>query len=385
VGRARRRDQGFADGSDKVGKVRPPNFNTPDYDKLSPGRTEEPITVYTRNGVLNRRVGEFDLTPEPTTRDIGEVWLLANETLVPDASRFYRSRPDNFRNPLMTPDGVPSVAFRWMDVEGPLYDERTTAGYRLLFGELPLAKLKPGAPGLAVPAIAQGDRREGGRNAGQRIEPLEETRIDITSAAPRTDAERLLRGLLTRAYRRPVAESDVQRFLALFDERRTAGLSFAEAMVATYTAVLASPGFVFLTRNPARSTTTPRPPASRSSSPILRPTPLSAPAPPAANRASPPCSAPRPNASSPTPNRPDSAKRFWITGSTSAKSRTPRPPRRSTTTTTSTTSLTEAAVAETRLTFEEMLRADLSARTIVDADFTYLNERLADPPTACPV
>ena len=46
------------------------------------------------------------LTPEPGVYDIGEVWLLANETLVPDASRFYRSRPNNFTNPLMQPDGA---------------------------------------------------------------------------------------------------------------------------------------------------------------------------------------------------------------------------------------------------------------------------------------
>jgi hypothetical protein len=40
-------------------------------------------------------------------------------------------------------------------------------------------------------------------------------------------------------------------------------------------------------------------------------------------------------------------------------------------------SLAEAAVAETRLTFEEMIRADQPARGIVAADYTYLNERLA--------
>jgi len=367
----------FAHSSDKVGKLRSPNLNTPDYDKLSPGRTEEPITVYTRNGVLNRRVGEFDLTPEPATRDIGEVWLLANETLVPDASRFYRSRPDNFRNPLMTPDGVPSVAFRWMEVEGPLYDERTTAGYRLLFGDLPLAKLKPGAPGLAVPVIAQGDRREGGRQAGQRVEPLEETRADIVSAAPRADAERLLRPLLARAYRRPVAEPDVQRFLALFDERRTAGLSFAEAMVATYTAVLASPGFVFLDEKPG--------PLDDHALATRLALFLTNSPPDAALRAL----AFRGQLGQPAVLRAETER--LLADAKSARFREAFLDywidlRKIEDSTPSTTlyndyylddSLTEAAVAETRLTFEEMLRADLPARTIVDADFTYLNDRLA--------
>jgi hypothetical protein len=39
--------------------------------------------------------------------------------------------------------------------------------------------------------------------------------------------------------------------------------------------------------------------------------------------------------------------------------------------------LAEAAVLETRLTFEDMVRRNLSARHVVDADFTFLNERLA--------
>src|SRR5262249_7006087 len=37
-----------------------------------------------------------------------------------------------------------------------------------------------------------------------------------------------------------------------------------------------------------------------------------------------------------------------------------------------------AALEETRLFFAELLRADLPARNIVDSDFTFLNERLAD-------
>jgi hypothetical protein len=150
-----------ADESDRRGTPRPPNPNVPNYDQLSPGRTVEPITVYTRNGVLNRRVGGFDLTPEPAVHDLGEVWLLANETLVPDASRFYRSRPNNFRNPLMTSEGTPSVAFRWMEVEGPLQDETTLTGYRLLFGDLPLRRARAGESGVAVPVVREAARADG--------------------------------------------------------------------------------------------------------------------------------------------------------------------------------------------------------------------------------
>jgi len=277
----------------------------------------------------------------------------------------------------MTTAGVPSVAFRWMEVEGPLYDADTTAGYRLLFGELPLKKSPNRASGLALPITARGDRREGGRQAGQRVEPLEETRVEIVSTDPHRDAARLLRGFLDRAYRYPVAEADLARFLALFDERQSAGLSFAEAMVATYTAVLASPGFVFLDEKPGRLDDTAL--ATRLAL-FLWNSP-----PDAALRAR----AARGELSQPAVLREETERLLADT-----KSQRFRDAfldywidlRKIEDSTPSTTlyndyylddALAEAAVAETRLTFEEMIRADQPARGIVAADYTYLNERLA--------
>jgi hypothetical protein len=368
----------FAGENDKKGTPRPPNPNVGDYDTISAGRRDESITVYTRNGVMNRRVGEFDLTPEPTVRDIGEVWLLANETLVPDASRFYRSRPNNFRNPLMTPEGTPGVAFRWMEVEGPLYDESTAAGYRLLFGDLPLRQAADGKEGgVTIPTIARGDRREGGRNAGQRIVPLEDFSVEVISENPSADAKRLLRTFILRAYRRPVADADAQRFVTLFDERMKSGLSFTESMLASYTAVLASPGFVFLNEKPGRLddyalatrlalflTNSVPDPALRARadrgelnrSDVLRSETERLLAGPHARRFI------------------DGFLDYWIDLRKMEES------------TPSTTlyndyylddALTEAAAAETRLYFEELLQRNLSARHLVNSDFTFLNERLA--------
>jgi hypothetical protein len=367
----------FKGENDKVGKPRPPNKNVGDYDRPQPGRTDEPITVYTRNGTMNRRVGEFDLTPTPAVHDVGEVWLLANETLVPDASRFYRSRPTGFRNPLMQEDGAPSVAFRWMEVEGPLYDAATGAGYRLLFGDLPLERVDAGSPGVAVPVIDRHDRREGGRNAGQRVQALNEAIVDVISADPKNDADHLMRGFLARAYRRPVVEADVQRFLALIEDRRAAGLSFAEAMLAGYTAVLASPGFVFLDETPGKLDDHAL--ATRLALFLWN---------------SVPDEELRSKAAAGELHQPEvlrdetermladpRSRRFveafldyWIDL------------RKMEDSTPSTIlyndyylddALTEAALAETQLYFAEMIARDLPARNVVDADFTFLNERLA--------
>lgn len=368
----------FKNEQDKVGKARPPNTSVGDYDHPQPGRTEEPITVYTRNGISNRRVGEFDLTPTPATYGIGEVWLLANETLVPDASRFFRSRPNNFHNPLMTPEGAPSVAFRWMEVDGPLYDDATTAGYRLLFGDLPLKKVKHGAPGgVNVPVTDRADRREGGRNAGQRVQSLDETTVEVVSADPQKDAERLMRGFLAHAYRRPVEERDVKLFLSLIAQQMETGHSFTEAMFAGYTAVLASPGFVFLDEKPGKLDDYAL--ATRLALFLWNS------APDAALRAR----ADRGELQRPEILRAETdrmladpkARRFteafldyWI-DLRKIEDSTP-----------STTlyndyylddALEEAALAETQLFFTDLVQRDAPVRNLVDSDYTFLNERLA--------
>lgn len=368
----------FKGEKDKVGTPRPPNPNVGDYDRVQPGRRHEPVTVYTRNGIMNRRVGEFDLTPEPAVYDIGEVWLLANETLVPDASRLYRSRPNNFRNPLMTPEGAPGVAFRWMEIEGPLYDEKTLAGYELLFGDLPLQRVAKGKTGgVAVSMILDGEHRDGGRNAGQRVVPMTEVPLEVVSKDPRQDAERLLKRFIARAYRHPVSEGEVPRFLALFEDRTKAGLSFTEAMLATYTAVLASPGFVFLDESPgllddyalatrlALFLWNSEPDAAlraRAAKGELRDK--------AVLRAETERMLADPKAQRFT----EAFLDYWVDA------------RKMEDSTPSTTlyndyylddALVEAALLETQLFFTELLKKDLPVRHLVASDFTFLNERLA--------
>ena len=72
------------------------------------------------------------------------------------------------------------VAFRWMEIEGPLYDDATLAGYQLLFGDLPLREVEDGTSGgVAISYIRPGDRREGGRNAGTRVEPIEDLFVEV--------------------------------------------------------------------------------------------------------------------------------------------------------------------------------------------------------------
>ena len=84
-----------------------------------------------------RKLGAFDVKPEPTIHEL-TVWLLAGETIRPDAARLFRSRPPDFNNPLKQDDGMHGVSFGWMEVQGPLVDHWPPAGHQLLFGDLPL-------------------------------------------------------------------------------------------------------------------------------------------------------------------------------------------------------------------------------------------------------
>ena len=121
--------------------------------------------------------------PEAKAHEL-DVYLLAGETIRPDASRLFRSRPGEtrFQNPFAEADGQPGVVYRWLEVEGPIPDAGTP-GRKLLFGDLPV----------------KGD--------------------EVISANPKADAERLLRRFVARAYRRPVPEREQVRFLPLVRPR----------------------------------------------------------------------------------------------------------------------------------------------------------------------
>jgi hypothetical protein len=197
----------------------------PSRDNLSAGRTREPVTLYAEIPPRQmRHLGSFDVKPEASVNEM-EVYLLKDETIRPDAARLFRSRPPNWRNPLAQKDGQPGVAFRWLEVEGPICDEWPAKGHRLMFGDLPIKK----------------NSRSNGKGE-----------VEIVSQNPRADAERLLRGFLQRAYRRPVLEADVRQFAKLAETALKSGVGFADAMITAYSAVLCSPAFVTLEEKPGR-------------------------------------------------------------------------------------------------------------------------------------
>jgi hypothetical protein len=234
----------------------------PNLDDISKGRRDEPVTITAEIPPrLLRHLGDFDITPEPSVHEL-DVWLLAGEMIRPDAGRLFRSRPGagRWQNPLAEKDGQPGVVFRWMEVEGPIYDQWPTAGHKLLFGELPMANRK-----VETNAVAMG--RRGRRTAETNRFDLEifgntnrfrferfmpPPGVEVTSKKPLRDAEPLLRNFIQHAYRRPTNESDLKRFLPVVEQALKKGNTFTDAMIAGYTAVLCSPEFVCLEEKPGR-------------------------------------------------------------------------------------------------------------------------------------
>jgi hypothetical protein len=206
-----------------VGPEKSERWWRPDPSEISRGRTSEPVVIYSEKRPHQmRRLGAFDAHPDAAVVEI-DTYLLPGESIRPDAVRLFRSRPQNWRNPLATPEGSPGVVFRWMEVEGPIVEQWPTPGQTLLFGDLPYTLSKSG--------IADFQPREAAQ-----------------------DTTRLLRSFLARAYRRPVGtpqfEADVARFSKLAAKARQSGYSFTDALLSTYSAILSSPAFVTLEERP---------------------------------------------------------------------------------------------------------------------------------------
>jgi mono/diheme cytochrome c family protein len=253
-------------GEEKAPVYHLPLWHRPNLDEVWPGRRDEPIGVYAQSAGQSRPLGELDFKPEPIVDEI-EVVLAANEVIQTDGLRLFRTRvngtDEQYVNPLAQEDGMPGYAIQWMEVEGPLYDESSGAGYRLLFGDLPMKRVEAGQPGVALevgaPATARGGPDgpgaagpRGGRGRGRGGVRTREVTVEVVAENPQQDAGQLLRAFMKRAYRRPVEEAHVQRFLALFKDQFGKGFGFARSMLTTYTAVLCSPGFIFIDERPGR-------------------------------------------------------------------------------------------------------------------------------------
>jgi len=196
-------------GAEKASYLYQPTYYRPNPDEVWPGRRNEPIGVYAQSSGQSRPLGAFDFTPEPGVHEV-DVLLSANEVIQSDAMRLFRTRvngsEEEYVNPLATKDGMPGVAFQWLEVEGPLHDQTASEGYRLMFGELPLRRLAKGQTGgISVQIVAPAPPP--GETVGDEAASVHECRMRMwrLSATIPVRTPNVIRAFLARAYRRPVA------------------------------------------------------------------------------------------------------------------------------------------------------------------------------------
>ncbi len=139
-----------------------------------------------------------------------EYGLLGLPVPQPDA----RGITGSYRFPPFPEGGQPGIAFQWMEVEGPLAPESwPPASHRVLFDDLG---------------------------------------VEVKSANPAQDAKRLLRRFIKQAAREYVPEEAVAKFEALTLSRLSGGALLADALLSGYKAFLCSDLFLYL-REPVRA------------------------------------------------------------------------------------------------------------------------------------
>ena len=199
---------------------------------LKPGTKTMPMTFRARkpsgpdvSGDVRATGGLIDIQPAIATfetvihlreRETFEYSLLG---LPVPLARNVNGGPPTYRYPPFPEGGQPGVAFQWLEVEGPLSPATwPPPSHRVLFDDLPIR----------------------GRRTGDSLP------VEVVSEEPEHDAKRLLRRFIARASRQPLSEDDVRPFEQLVLARLKQGVAFGEALLSGYQAFLASGHFLFL-------------------------------------------------------------------------------------------------------------------------------------------
>ena len=195
-------------------------FPTPVNDRVFPGKRSEPVKIYSStlaepNTQSTLPIGVFEAPPDKPEVFEFEAFLEEGAMVQMDILRIPTPMLPALPHTIQKsdPDGYPGVAFHWLEVEGPIYEDWPFASYRALFGNISFQK-----KGRWIEAVSD--------------QPLE-------------DAKDLVSSFMGRAYRRPATKGEINRFYRYAKKLLRNETSFTESMIATYAAILASPEFLF--------------------------------------------------------------------------------------------------------------------------------------------
>ncbi len=306
---------------------------------------DKPINLYVRmrHTTGDRVIGYYEAPPD-VPEVIEFIAKLKKDSYVVFGTP---TQPYLLRGPNPADRPGPGIGLQWVEIEGPLYDSWPPPSHQRVCGDLPLV---PVTPNGRVHAVKPAD--------------------------PPADAERLLTDFMRRAYRRPISPKEIGPVLALVNQQLAdKKTTFEEAMRVGFKAILCSPHFLFFQEK--RGEPDDFALASRLSyflwntmpdEELLRVAGSGALRKPATLRAQVERLLTHPKAAGFVHNFLGQWLDLRLIDFT-----TPDPklyPEFD-------TALQTAMAREPELFFEEMLRNDLSVTNVVDADFSFLNERLA--------
>lgn len=154
-----------------------------------------------------------------------ETWIDRNYMIqiepvgISDPERYQRKSIDGYTGP--------GLAILEVTLEGPLHDEFPTRGHRLLFDGVVRREIPP-------------------RNPNERNKSWYKPQFEIIASNEERNVGAILQRLATAAFRQPVSESEVTRYVELFETERVNGADFEDALRTTSTALFCSPRFLFL-------------------------------------------------------------------------------------------------------------------------------------------
>ena len=190
----------------------------PDRNVTYAGHRLEPVTLYALNDSGESRwLTCFDSTPAASVFEC-QVALRRGEGIRPDATRLVRTRPGWSGNPNATAEGIPGLAMNWLEIEGPLHPQWPPASYQAVFGQLPFEVTPTG-------------------------------QVKVAGEPSREDARQVLDDFVRRASGfSQLADSEpaLHAYLKIYDQARHLGLDFTDAVITTCAAFVCSPEFLYL-------------------------------------------------------------------------------------------------------------------------------------------
>lgn len=200
--------------------------------ELKPALRPVPLTFRARkpsgadvSGDVRATGGIIDIRPERAEFET-TVRLRAGETLeysplglpVPLA-RNVNNGPPTYRYPPLPAGGQPGIAVQWLEIDGPLVPaDWPPASHRVLFDVLPIQAASTG-DGLPV---------------------------EVVATDPQSEAKRLLRRFIDLASREPLEDEAVQVYERLVLDKLARRAPLAESLLAGYQAFLCSSHFLYL-------------------------------------------------------------------------------------------------------------------------------------------